>query len=285
MRRRDWLPAALGLAASPALRAAPPLRVIYPRPPREVDPRHWYPLQLLEMALQASGVSFELQPSADIMVQSRSLLEVAAGNEAVHIAWSMTSREREQRLLPVRIPLYRGLYGWRLLLVQRDSLERWSQVRSLDDLRKLELIQGHDWPDTEILRANGIKVNPASTADARINMLRAGRGAGYPRSVLEIWEEQGRQRDWARIEPRLALHYPTAMYYFVRPGDTRLAGLVERGLNRLLADGRFEQHFEQVYRGDLRQAGLRHRRVIQLSNPLLPPQTPLDRKELWYRPA
>lgn len=283
MRRRALLPATLGAVAAP-LRAAPPLRVIYPQPPREIDPRRWYPLQLLEMALAASGVQCELQPSADIMVQSRALMEVAADRDTVHIAWSMTSIEREQQLLPVRIPMFRGLYGWRLLLTRSDVLDLWQRVKDLDGLRQLPLVQGHDWPDTAILRANGVQVVTASTAEARFNMLRHERGAGYPRSVLEIWDEQRGHRDWAAIEPRLVLHYPAAMYYFVRPGDARLAGLVERGLNRLLANGQFEQHFRQVFAGDLRRAGLHQRQVIRLKNPWLPPRTPLDRKELWYRP-
>ena len=102
MRRRALLPAALGALTTPLL-ANPPLRVIYPRPPEDFDLKRWYPLQLLEMALGASGVKCELQASADIMVQGRALKEVAAGQDSVHIAWSMTSVEREQQLLPVRM--------------------------------------------------------------------------------------------------------------------------------------------------------------------------------------
>ena len=35
---------------------------------------------------------------------------------------------------------------------------------------------------------------------------------------------------------------------------------------------------------DLRRARLDQRRIIELDNPLLPPQTPLQRRELWYHP-
>ncbi|MDP1340920.1 hypothetical protein, partial [Klebsiella variicola] len=69
-------------------------------------------------------------------------------------------------LLTVRIPIDRGLMGWRLLLVRRSELAQWDQVRHLDDLRRRIAGQGHDWPDTAILRANGLQVGTSSVYEA-----------------------------------------------------------------------------------------------------------------------
>ncbi len=278
------LPALLTAAAAAAPTVAPPLRVVFPRPMREIDPSTWFPLQLLHMALDASGVRCELSPSADLMVQSRALKELEAPQDKLHIAWSMTSVQREQSLLPVRIPIFKGLYGWRLLLIPQGQQAAWREVDSLADLKRKTLVQGHDWPDTEILRANGLTVTTGASFAALFKMLAIGRAQAFPRSVLEIVWEQETQKQLFAIEPSLVLHYPTAVYFFVRPDDHRLAGLVELGLNRLLANGAFDRLFDQHHAEAIRSAGLHKRRLIELHNPLLPAQTPLARKELWRLP-
>ncbi|MCV2359575.1 transporter substrate-binding domain-containing protein [Paucibacter sp. TC2R-5] len=291
-RRRQFLPVLPALLtttaaveASPAAAlVAPPLRVVYPRPVRDVDRSSLFPLQLLKLALDASGVRCELSASKDLMVQSRALKELEAPQDHLHIAWSMTSVQREQSLLPVRIPIFKGLYGWRVLLIKQGQQAAWSEVDGLDGLKRFTLVQGHDWPDTEILRANGLTVTTGSSFAALFKMLDMGRAQAFPRSVLEAgWEQEGQKQLFA-VEPKLVLHYPTAVYFFVRPGDQRLAALVELGLNRLLANGGFDRLFDAHHAEPLRQAGLHKRRVIELHNPLLPEQTPLARKELWRLP-
>lgn len=130
------------------------LNVIYPKPERELD--NWYPLELLKLALKYSGQAHTLQSSIK-MVQSRSLKELEHG-ELVNVVWSMTSIEREQLFKPIRIPIYKGLYGWRLLLTTEDKLSLFTAVKMPSELKKLYFIQGHDWPDTVILSDNGFQV-------------------------------------------------------------------------------------------------------------------------------
>jgi len=43
----------------------------------------------------------------------------------------------------------------------------------------------------------------------------------------------------------------------------------------------FRQHFQPP----LDQLAMNERRVIDLKNPELPPQTPLQRSELWWQPT
>ncbi|MCV2365697.1 transporter substrate-binding domain-containing protein [Paucibacter sp. DJ1R-11] len=264
--------------------AAPPLRVIYPRPMREIDPSTWYPLQLLKLALAASGVACDLQPSRLVTVQSRALMELQHQRDSIDIVWTMSSAQREQDLLPIRIPIFKGLYGWRLFLVRRGQEQAMREVRSLADLAEFVMVQGHDWPDTEIMRANGLQVVTGSSFDALFSMLRLNRGQAFPRSVLEIDWEQRSHTDSFVVEPHLALHYPAAIYFFVRRGNQRLAHLVEQGLQRMIAKGSFEQLFQQYHRSILAGHALGSRRVIELHNPLLTPETPLQNKALWLQP-
>ncbi|WP_252271246.1 substrate-binding periplasmic protein [Pseudomonas subflava] len=280
-RRLSWLLALL-LSAPPCLAADGVLR--YPRASVGEEFRPVYPLAQLQLALDKAGSSLRIVPSDQPMEQQRALLGLEHG-ESVDVVWTMTSIERERRLLPVRIPLDKGLFGWRLALVRADRPQLLGEVRTLADLRHLSAGQGHDWPDTQILRSLGLPVETSSSYDSLFLMLHAGRFDYFPRSVLEIDAElQHPNAAGLAVDRHLVLHYPTALYFFFSPDDPQLAETVRQGLELAIADGSFERLFRQYHGADLARAGLERRHIIALDNALLPAQTPLQRRELWYRP-
>lgn len=286
LRRRLLL--AAGIGGPVAVGAGPkpiPLRIRFPRPMRDIDLARWYPLQVLRLALQRAGLPHRLEPSSELMGQGRALLELADGREPVDLVWSVTSREREARLLPIRVPIFRGLYGWRLLLTRLGEAARFAGVHSLADLRAFSLLQGVDWPDTGILRANGLRVETASHFDSLFRMLALGRADLFPRGVTEIGWEQREQAQAFEVEPRLALHYPAAEYFFVHPRNQRLAEALQSGLQQLVERGELQQLLQQHFGKDLLAAGLGQRRLLRLSNPGLPEATPLQDARLWWRPT
>lgn len=277
--------AALACACACACAAVPALAatVIFPRPLIDNDPRNDYPLALLRLALEKSGTPYGLKLAPIVMTQGRVLLEIAKGDGAVDIIATMTSQERESKMLAVRIPIDKGLYGWRLPLVRGDRQDLFADVHDLAGLRKLRSGQGHDWPDTGILRGNGVPVSANSSYEALFSMLSAGRIDYFPRAVIEIGPEAAAHPALA-IDRHIAIHYPTAMYYFVNRDNTGLADAVKRGLEAAIADGSFERLFNQHFGAALRQARLDQRRVIELVNPLLPNGLPLEHRELWLTP-
>ncbi len=241
-------------------------------------------MQLLSLALAKAGRHEELQSHALFMLQARSIRELEQGR-GLDVIWTMTSAEREAQLLPIRIPIDRGLLGWRLLLVRKDALPRFAQVRSLVDLQPLRAGQGADWPDTTILRAAGLTVDESARYGDMFRKLSAGRIEYFPRGLLEVWGELEARRDESlAVEPRLVLHYPAAMYFFVNKRDAALAADISRGLEKALHDGSFDALFQRYFGASIKRAGLGERQVIELRNPLLPALTPLADTRLWYRP-
>ena len=281
MKRPFSLLLALCLCAASALART----VVYPRAESETDERDRYPVQLLALALREAHSSYDLKPHPVFMLQVRAMREVEQ-QSGLDIVWTMTSREREQALLPIRIPIDRGLLGWRLLLVDPAREPAFARVHALDGLKALRGGQGADWPDTTILRDAGLVVDESARYGDLFQKLAAGRIDYFPRSVQEIWGELETHRaEGFVVEPTLALHYPTAMYFFVNRHDTQLAADIRKGLERALADGSFEALFMQNFGGVLRRSHLGQRRVFEMGNPLLPPETPLNDARLWYRPA
>jgi len=236
-----------------------------------------YHVQLLQKALSYSVTPYTLQPATETMAQSRVLREISQRTGIVDVYWSMTSAAREKLLKPVRIPLSRGLLGWRLLLVNEDKPFLSAQRTKQNTL----FVQGHDWPDSEILKANGIKIHAANDYHAMFTMVEKGRVNALPRSVIEITDEQKSIAAKLFVAPDLMLYYPTAEYFFVANEDTKLAAAIEHGLTEMYKDGSFNALFEQQYGAIINQLAQQKRKVLKLHNPLLPTATPLDKPEYW----
>ena len=286
LRRRPLLALPLLLASRPLL-AQPGKPVRLPRHISMPDPQLAYVRRVVELALSRAGSKLEIRPVDLDMAQGRTLVELAAGRSPIDVMWTVTDRQRETSgLLPVRIPIDRGLMGWRLLLVRRSELAQWQRVRSLKDLRPYLAGQGHDWPDTDILRANGLRVGTSSGYEALFRMLAAGRVDYFPRSILEIDAEMagGRYPELA-IAPELMRPSPAAAYLFVRPIRPDRAAELKAGLEVAVADGSFQRLHREQYGALLKAHPLSPGRVVRLSNPQLPPETPLQRRELWLQPG
>jgi len=212
---------------------------------------------------------------------SRTLLMMAEGH--FDVSWVHTNQEREEKMQAIRYPIYRGLVGWRLLMVSKANEEMFSQVGNLHALQRYIAGQGHDWPDVPILRHNGLKVREAISRDSVYSQLTRSRVDYFPRGVNEIWDEIG--LDSARgavVEKHVAIHYPTAFYLFVDKSNLTLKQLLESGFELAIKDGSFEKLF-MTYMGEtITRAKLSERTIIQLKNPNLPKETPLLRKELWF---
>jgi hypothetical protein len=242
-------------------------------------------VKLLALALEKTGVRYSLKPSERIMLQNKALKRLMDSRD-VNVVWSVTDKQREQQLLPIRIPIYKGLIGWRLLLIRDDMPARFKYVQKLEHLIKLIPIQGRDWPDTKILQANGFNVTVDNAYGNLFNLLRRAQGDFFPRSVVEVWDEidNPAYNTDLMVEQEIAIRYPEAMYFFVNKKSRPLASLIEKGLEIAIADGSFEQLFVQTFQGKLDRANMPNRHIFELENSFLPTATPRERKELWYDP-
>ncbi|GGW74374.1 amino acid ABC transporter substrate-binding protein [Alteromonas halophila] len=257
----------------------------YPRPLDDDDMRSEYPVALLKLALDKTGVNYQLLPSDRILLQGKSIRQLRENRE-VNVVWSMTDVQREKDLLPIRIPIAKGLIGLRVFVINQRNQDEFKGISSKPDILKLTAIQGEEWPDTKILQANGFNVLTVKEYDEAYASLSQNRGDFFPRSVIEVLtelEEKGRDPD-IHLEPDLALYYPTAMYFFVNRGNPILARLIETGLNIAIEDGSFDALFMSHHEATLNKLMIPSRRVFRLENPLLPEKTPTDNGELWYKP-
>ena len=241
-----------------------------------------YQVEMLRLAIQKSGTSLQLQPVPIGLNKIRVLAELKEGN-SLDVIWAGADKERENSMLPVRICLMKGLMGWRIPLVTKKNADLFINVKNVSDLRKFTAGQGYHWTDTRILQASEIKVERSYEFEFLFRMLGFGRFDYFPRSVMEIWNEfDAHQQMDIAIDPHIVIHYPAAFYFFTKKDNKKLAGIIQRGLELAIKDGSFDQLFYAFHQKEILKANLDKRKVIELNNPFLTPETPLNRKELWF---
>lgn len=291
IRRRALLRGLLAFGMAPLLaRAGDDDGVIYPRPESPRDHRFDYDWQLLQRALELTARTPDearLRPSALPMNQARAAQMLADGE--IDVLVRSTSLELERRFLPIRIPLDKGLLGYRVFLLHRRLQPQLANVRSFDELRRFSIGQGAGWNDLPALRAAGLRVVEGADYEGLFKMLLAGRFDLFSRSVVEVQDEYATRREAMpelAIDNALLLYYPLARYFFVARNEsgTALARRIEAGLRRMQMDGSFDRLFNAYARPIASELGLRSRRLFRIANPALPPATPLGDKSLWYDP-
>lgn len=258
----------------------------YPMPQSEKDTRHIYRIKLLELALSRTVKeygAYRIEYSSEKMSQSRAVAMIKS-NSGVDIVALPTSKHREAELHPVRIPILKGLLGYRIFIIRSGDRDKFRNIKNLEDLRRLSAGSGHDWLDSDILAENGLNVVKSSNYEGLFMMLRTKRFDYFPRGINEAFEEVESRQDKFRdieVEKRLALHYPFPVYFFVRKDNVKLAQRIEKGLKMSIADGSFRKLFDS-YNGEyIRKSGIKNRIIIRLKNPLLPEETPLENKKFW----
>ena len=264
--------------------AAPPARVVTYSWPKsmQTDKRGDYPVALLHLALEKSSTNIVAKPSNYVMSQFRTLKQLEL-NQGIDVVWTMTNPEREEQLHAIRIPMDRGLIGYRLLVINDEDSERFETLPHAANLKQMLTVQGLDWPDFTILQANGFQLTSSNNFDGMYPMLLKKRVKFFPRSITEVWPELDlHQGQGLIVSPRWALHYPAALYFFVRHRDTELAAAIERGLETALKDGSFKALFLEHFQEAITKADLKNRHIVELTNPTLPLRTPLQRPELWF---
>jgi hypothetical protein len=245
-----------------------------------------YPIDLLELLAEHAEPPLIISPKLIDQPQSRTLYNLSKGtssDNAVNIIWSFSTPEREERLLPIKIPIDRGLLGWRLFMTRSEDQERLKNI-SLDSLKQLRMVQGHDWPDLEILQANGFNAVSTTTYDGMLRMLELGRVQLFPRSINEIFYElkEFPLKDIV-IDQHWAIEYPAPMYYFVSKDNQILADRLENAFTTILENGKFEELFLRYFGEVIEKAQLDQRRVLHLKNPLFVDSTLRMNEQMWFK--
>lgn len=267
--------------------------LLFPAQPRAEDvikirhyhlqPRHDFALKLLELVLLKAGTPYQILAVKSNEVLTEGRVEKMLLDGELDMLFISTSAARERTMIPIKVPIYRGLLGLRLLLIQPQNNEKFKQIKNLQDLKPY--VAGHNvhWSDFAVFKENGLKVVSSTSYDALFEMLKHNRFDYFSRGVNEVWSELALHSEDLMIADNLMLFYPHPVYFFVGKHRPELAALVEKGLAIATQDGSYKTLFQSYYADTIKKANLSSRTMIFLNNPAVPAGTaPIDTS--WWLP-
>lgn len=215
---------------------------------------------------------------------AREVFEVSSGR--LRLMWSGTSPIAETHLRAIRIPVFRGLLGTRLLIIRKEDQAKFKQVMSLDALRKFKAGSGELWADRFALESADIPVTTTAFGTQLWPMLRKKRFDYMPFGIFEAWQHFPKNSDILDIESSLVIHYPIAFYFYVNNDDDVLYKAIYEGMERAINDGSYDKHLfgTSLMQKAIKNTDIQSRRIIRLDNPILPTDTPFHRNEFWLDP-
>jgi len=218
--------------------------------------------------------------------RQRLLLELESG-ALINTAVVATQPKWEERVLPIRIPIDMGLSNYRISLISASKQAAFSSMHSLEDLKALRVGAGNAWVSRRVMEADGFNVVVAESAEPLLKMLMNDRIDYFPRGLGEVFSEfdarKGEFPDLS-VERDIVIDTPLPGYIFIAPSARRLHQRLSEGLEQMVKDGSLRRLVLSYHHDMIASANFCGRRVFKVPNPLLPVQTPLARKELWFDP-
>jgi len=251
--------------------AEPTAPIVVRYPASDSNPYYYkrvkYFVEVLELALAKSDHHYELQKiSLPFMNESRSRTNIATDIYDVH--WLNAQTFLDSNLQAIRIPLCKGLTGWRILFIRPENQSEFSSVKNLEDLKHYTAGHGNDWPEVALYESEKLPQRLSSSWKGLFYMLKLNRIDYVSRSALEIYDEENAFPELnLKVESQLVLHYPAAYYFYVKKTNQTLAADIKTGLERAIADGSFEKIFNRYFGEKIKRLDLAHRRIIQISTP------------------
>jgi hypothetical protein len=244
--------------------------------------RYDYGEKLLDLALSKLDIPYQINvitPNNEMLNEARGEIEVIKGN--IDIQWMSTTIDRESQMIPIKTPIYQGILGLRLLLVNQLQHQTFSQISTLEDLQKLTGGHGLHWGDLPVYAANELPVLSHKHYNSIFKMLELGRIDYFHRGLNEIWGELATYKDTLKIADNVMLFYPLPVYFFVTKSNPELAKQLEKGIRLASEDGSFKKLFEQSVGHYIANGKLESRKLIILKNPNLPKNTPFIETNWW----
>ncbi|WP_123884173.1 MULTISPECIES: amino acid ABC transporter substrate-binding protein [Shewanella] len=263
--------------------------VRFHQPHPKEDLRYLYTTELIELSLKKTQPlygDYRIQQSHNPMARDRVLRQLIKG-QTINAFVAATNSEWESKTIPIRIPIFKGLLSYRLLLINAKDQYKFNKIIDAEQLKQLQAGLKPQWTTTLLMQANNFPIVKGNTYKGLFAMLSRGRFDYFPRGINEIFVEFDKNHDQFPnivIEANLVIYLPSPSYLFISQTHPRLADRISTGLEMMVIDGSFDEIFYRYHSENIKKAKLENRRVINIENTWLPPLTPLSNKSLWYQP-
>ena len=238
------------------------------------DFRQDYYLALMELALQKTVKShgaykLRILPVGQNII--RGLAAAKSGQYENYFVRQSVSNELLQEMAAVPFPLDLGITGYRVAFTSEKIKQELMQIKTFAQLKKLSIVQGLGWLDTDILRANGFVVETGSSYEGMFHMVAKNHLDLFPRGVNEFYREWQNHQYIRELtfDESIALYYPLPRFFFTAQKNQSASQRLYEGLVIAYHDGSLIKIWQKFYGQSLGFAQLENRLIFTLENPFI----------------
>ncbi|MET1410820.1 hypothetical protein ABVF61_01035 [Roseibium sp. HPY-6] len=255
-------------------------------PESPTDKRYEYDRAVIELALiktRAKYGEFVLQETSIGQNSRRALLDAANNKYANYIIKYSMHSDLPDTLSAIPFPVDLGIVGYRVAFVSNKTKAELAKVKTLEDLKQFEIIQGLGWLDTRILEHHGFKVRTAAEYHSMFSMVALNRSDLFLRGANELLEEWKTHRTIPQLtyDEAVSIYYPLPRFLVTSSENEDLLRRVHEGLLKAYEDGSLLELWDEKYGASIDFAKLNTRKVFHLSNPYIEGLDPSWQKYIY----
>jgi hypothetical protein len=243
-------------------------------PETAADTRYEYDHAVIKLALEKTKGTYgdySIQETPIGQNSQRSMLSLTNNRYSNYIIKYSMSNQLPDGVLAIPFPVDLGIVGYRVGFVSHDTKEKLKAVKTLEDLKHFEVIQGIGWLDPLILEHHGFKVRKGEDFDAMFRMVALNRSDLFLRGANELLGEWNTHQSIPKLtyDETVSVYYPLPRFLITHEENSKLAKRVHEGLLTAFEDGSLMKLWEEKYLGSVEFADLKSRKIFRLTNPYL----------------
>ncbi len=241
-----------------------------PAPQSNLDVRNQYKSAVITKALELTKEEygdFEIQRSGSKMNNLRAHDAIQSG-ESLNVFFAVESDKWQASAIQIPIPVRLGAGNYRLLLIHKDNLATFKNIKNIEQLQSLSMGIQSDWSTKAYLQKYDFNMVSGQSYDGLFDMLEQKRFDYLLRGAHEVHAELDQRPDLAEaltIAPDIALFVPISTYVYVAPSQPELARRIELGLQRMIDDGSLVKIFNTFHGDAIEKSQLCQRTLLFLS--------------------
>ncbi|MBB6523393.1 ABC transporter substrate-binding protein [Pseudoteredinibacter isoporae] len=258
----------------------------------QTNVRYHFRTEAIKLALSYSAdmkPEIRLRPWTEPLTQQRAVSVIRSGEYPIFASLTEHRQFRLPELVRSDRNLAAGVMGFRVLLSQKDRLEKLKTIETLKQMRKqLRFGFGQHWLDYSILQANGLELVGTPHYSNLFPMLEAGRFDAIPRGLNEfVAEEQywGKRYQSIRSFDTYALYYPYPVYLYMHKDYEWILERINYGVFRAQNDGSMRRLFEKHFADEIDWLNTKQPRLFVLRNDFVDPSLNIENLCWWVPQA
>lgn len=260
----------------------------------EADASHSYLLSLLELVLDETEADYgetviELLPTS---YNQKIILSLLNHDGILDVVTSAPTPEREEKFRSAKVPLMRGLLGYRMMIIRPEDEALFKKFTKEEELKALRACQATHWPDADVLEAGGYKVVRTPVFEDLFKMLINKECDYFPRGIAEGYAEVITHNSTypskkLKAFDDIIIHYPLPLFFYTSHKNFELAARIERGLEAIIKNGKFDKLMQNhaITKTIFPLKKWKNKRYFYVPNHLLPKSVPIEKKHLWIQLA